>query len=118
MKLEELLKEFDKLMGVPKELENFKGQSCFICGQPYDKAPQVTYLRSLLTKAYEAGRENTYGELGIPHTPHDWHHQFVGGAVCEKCGVHAPEPQWKGEGMDRKLHVDNVWVSNCLGESK
>jgi len=52
---EEILKEFDAFMQVPEAVSQMQGQSCFVCGQPYNKGPQVEKIRDLMkeyAKAY------------------------------------------------------------------
>jgi flagellar biosynthesis/type III secretory pathway protein FliH len=43
--------KFDKLVKVPEILAEMKGQTCIICGQPFDKSEQVNELRQLLDQA-------------------------------------------------------------------
>jgi DNA repair exonuclease SbcCD ATPase subunit len=56
MTLKELLEEQEEklngiLGGVPEVLEQFKGMTCPICGQPSDKSPQVQELKNLFRQS-------------------------------------------------------------------
>jgi hypothetical protein len=55
--------EFDALIGPPPAiLEDYRDQVCFVCGQPFNKSPQLdklkAFLTEALTEAYEAGKKD------------------------------------------------------------
>ncbi len=53
--------KFEHLIKAPEILKEMKGQCCFVCGQSYDKSPQVLELKALisssLTRIAEATKE-------------------------------------------------------------
>jgi len=63
MNIKEIKKRFEELMGTPEFLKCMDGQFCFVCGQPYDKSPQVKEVWGLLEQAYEAGKKDREEEI-------------------------------------------------------
>ena len=59
------LAEFDELIGPPPAiLEYYKDKLCFVCGQPFNKSPQVDSLKAFffqaMTEIYEAGKKDEF----------------------------------------------------------
>ena len=58
MTIEETLESFDKIIGEPpKVLEEYKNKECFVCGQPWNKSPQVIELKDFIRTALTTQRE-------------------------------------------------------------
>ena len=50
--------ELDNMVKSPLCLKEMEGQCCFVCGQPYDKSPQVADLKAFIKQVYQAGQED------------------------------------------------------------
>ena len=60
---EQILKEFDELIGDAPETPSFlENKVCFVCGQPYNKSKQVEKLKSFIIKSIAQTKEETIRE--------------------------------------------------------
>ena len=55
--------EFDEMMKTPECLEEFKGQACNLCGQPWDKSEQVKKLKSFIENLLEQERKKLVKQI-------------------------------------------------------
>jgi len=62
---DEILKEFDNFMKVEKVIERMKYQTCYICGQRYDKSVQVQHVKELMNEYAEAYAQEKFEKAKV-----------------------------------------------------
>lgn len=56
--IEEILKEFEKIMTPPKYVPELQGTECIMCGSPMPDSRGMELAKSFLRQAYTAGRSS------------------------------------------------------------
>ena len=53
----DIIKEFEEMMGKVPEMKVNGETTCFVCGQPYNKSPQMEKLKSFILSAVSQAKE-------------------------------------------------------------
>jgi len=65
---DEILKNFDDFMKVPEISERMKYQTCYMCGERYDKSVQVQHVKKLMNEYAEAYAQEKFEKAMVKET--------------------------------------------------